>query len=51
MQSAYVEVGAGERVGDEVVLLGEGLESRDLAGEWGMTPQEVLVRLGMPGGQ
>jgi len=46
MQSAYVEVPPGARVGDEVVLVGDGLSPQDLAPEWAMTPQEVLLRLG-----
>ena len=45
MQSSFVEVGASDRAGDEVVLLGDGL-SEQLVGEaWKMSPHETLVRL------
>ena len=45
MQSAYIEAEDGDQVGDEVVLLGGGLESPEIATAWGCSPQEVLVRL------
>lgn len=45
MQSAYVETGPDDRVGDEVILLGDGLEAHDIAPSWGCTPHEVLLRL------
>ena len=50
MQSAFVEVGPGVRVGEAVTLLGwagDGGEvtERDVAASWGVSPQEVLVRL------
>ena len=48
MQSAYVEVGETDRVGDPVVLLGDGLESDEIAPDWGSTPHEVLLRLAGP---
>jgi alanine racemase len=45
MQSAFVELGPGDRVGDEVVLLGDGVSEADVAGDWRCTPQEALYRL------
>jgi alanine racemase len=45
MQSAYVECAAGDRVGDEVVLLGDHLSEDLVAAGWGTTPQLVLVHL------
>jgi alanine racemase len=45
MQSAYVEIGLTDGAGDEVILLGEGLEAEELAGAWGASGQEVLVSL------
>ena len=45
MQSAFVELSPRDRVGDEVVLLGDGLTEMDVAREWLCTPHEVLIRL------
>jgi len=45
MQSAFVELGAADKPGDEVVLLGDGLTEDDAAGAWDVSPQETLVRL------
>ena len=45
MQSAFVELAPGDQVGDEVVLLGEGVTEADVAAAWQMTPHEALVRL------
>jgi alanine racemase len=45
MQSAFVEIGENDRVGDDVVLLGDGLEPETVAKEWNCTPHEVIVRL------
>ena len=45
MQSAFVEIGSADRIGDEVILLGEGLTEIDVAMEWGTTPHEALLRL------
>ncbi len=45
MQSSFVEVDQSDRAGDEVVLLGEGLEAEMVGKAWGSTPQEALVRL------
>jgi alanine racemase len=45
MQSAFVEIGTGDRVGDEVVLLGDGLSEADLANAWKTTEQQVLLEM------
>ena len=45
MQSAFVELGPGDKAGDEVVLLGDGLTVYDVANAWGTTPHEALLRL------
>jgi alanine racemase len=56
MQSAFVEIGPSDRVGDDVVLLGSDTDAtnpdelsrvteRAVALAWGTSPQEVLVRL------
>jgi alanine racemase len=45
MQSAYVQAAAGDKAGDEVVLLGDGLEADEIGRDWNASPQEVLVSL------
>ncbi len=45
MQTAFVELGVGDRPGDEVVLLGDGLSLEDQAQAWETSRQEVLLRL------
>jgi len=47
MQSAFVEIGAGDRRGDEVLLLGDepGIDEAAVAGSWSASQQEVMVRL------
>lgn len=45
MQSAFVEIGASHRPGDEVVLLGDTLSEQDVATAWGTTPHEAMFRL------
>ena len=45
MQSAFVECSAGDRVGDEVVLLGDGIAEQDVAASWQCTPHEVVLRM------
>jgi alanine racemase len=45
MQTAYVEVSEADKVGDEVVLLGDELMPEELGKEWGCTPHEALFRL------
>jgi alanine racemase len=49
MQSAFVEIGKLDRVGDEVVLLGFGLTPEAIAEKWNCTPHEVIVRLAASG--
>ena len=51
MQSAYVECAAGDKVGDEVVLLGDALTEDAVAAAWGTTPQLVVVHLCAAGGR
>jgi alanine racemase len=45
MQTAFVELGPGDEVGDEVVLLGDEVTEHDVAEAWRTTPQEALLRL------
>ena len=45
MQSAFIECVAADQVGDEVVLIGDGLEAEEIAANWKASPQEVLVSL------
>lgn len=45
MQSAFVEIGNGDRVGDEVVLLGEGLSEAEIATAWQCSEQQALSTL------
>jgi alanine racemase len=45
MQSAFIEADGADRVGDEAILLGDGLEADDIAPPWNASPQEVLVSL------
>lgn len=42
MQSAFVELAPGDRRGDEVVLLGEGLTEAEVASAWECSEQQVL---------
>ncbi len=43
MQSAFVEIGPGDNLGDEVVLLGDSLRELDVAESWGASEQQVLL--------
>jgi len=45
MQSAFVEAGPEDRVGDDVVLLGKNLSESDLAASWNCSPHEALISL------
>jgi alanine racemase len=45
MQSAFVEVGPRDKVGDQVVLLGNGITPQSIAAAWGTSPQEALLKL------
>ena len=49
MQSAFVETGPHDRVGDPVTLLGPGVSVSELANHWGTSAQEVLVSLSRAG--
>ncbi len=43
MQSAFVEIGPGDNLGDEVVLLGDSLRELDVSEAWGASEQQVLL--------
>jgi alanine racemase len=45
MQTAFVEVAPDDQVGDEVVLLGDGLSEQQVATAWIVSPQEAIYRL------
>jgi alanine racemase len=45
MQSAFVEIGPGDNLGDEVVLLGDSLRELDVAQAWGASEQQVLLTM------
>jgi alanine racemase len=45
MQSSFVEAGAGDKLGDYVTILGEGLEADEIGRAWGCSAQQVLVSL------
>jgi alanine racemase len=45
MQSAYVEIGANDRAGDRVYLLGEGITEAQIAAAWKCSEHEALVNL------
>jgi alanine racemase len=45
MQSAYVEAAENDRVGDEVVLLGDGISETALGNAWNCSPQDALFRM------
>ena len=49
MQSAFVEITANERPGDEVVLLGEALTEDPIASGWNTSPHDVLLRMASAG--
>ncbi|HEY8669159.1 MAG TPA: alanine racemase, partial [Tepidisphaeraceae bacterium] len=49
MQSSYVELGDTDSVGDQVVLLGDGLSEAQVAKAWGTSPHEALLRLASMG--
>lgn len=49
MQSAFIEIGATDKTGDQVTLLGNGLSPEVIAKEWSCTPHEVIVRLAASG--
>jgi alanine racemase len=45
MQSSYVEIGANDRTGDEIVLLGDGISVDDIAAARNTSAQEALLRM------
>jgi len=45
MQSAFVEIGPGDKAGDEVVLLGDSPSAADVARAWGASEQQALFYL------
>lgn len=45
MQTSFVEIGATDKVGDEVVLLGEDLTVEEIGKDCNVTPHEALWRL------
>jgi alanine racemase len=49
MQSAYVEISPGDRPGEEVILLGDGLTEAQIAAEWETAAHEVLLRMARMG--
>ena len=49
MQSAFVEITESDRVGDEVVLLGEANPETTIAEHWRSSSQEVVVALASSG--
>jgi alanine racemase len=49
MQSAFVELGPTDKVGDELVLLGDGLTEAEVAAQWGCSEQQALFALARMG--
>jgi len=45
MQSAFVEIGTGDRNGDEVIFLGDGLAEAEVATAWKCSEQQVLATM------
>ena len=45
MQTAFVEIGSEDNLGDEVVLLGDGLTEGEIAAAWQTSEQQVLSML------
>lgn len=45
MQSAFVECAPGDRVGDEVELLGDAVTVEEVVAAWRSSPQEALLRM------
>jgi len=44
MQTSFVEIGARDKAGDEVILLGDDLTVEEIGAAWNVTPHEVLWR-------
>ena len=49
MQSAFVELGPADRVGDAVTLLGDGVTEDEVAAAWATTPHHALLQLAASG--
>jgi alanine racemase len=49
MQSAFVELGLDDRVGDAVTLLGDRVTEDDVAAAWGTSPHHALLQLASSG--
>ncbi len=49
MQSSFVELGQDDHVGDEVVLLGDGLSEDNVARTWHVSPHHALLQLASAG--
>ncbi len=49
MQSGFIELGAGDKVGDEVVLLGDDVHEDHVGASWETSPQQALVQLAAAG--
>jgi alanine racemase len=45
MQSAFVLLESGDKIGDEVILLGDGMTEAELAAAWKVSAQEALTRI------
>ncbi|HET6249979.1 MAG TPA: alanine racemase [Tepidisphaeraceae bacterium] len=45
MQTAFCEIAGSDKVGEEVVLLGDSLKLQDIAVAWKSSPHEVLTRM------
>ncbi len=45
MQSAFVELGPNDRIGDAVTLLGDGITEDDVAAAWSGSPHHALLQL------
>jgi alanine racemase len=43
MQSSYVTLCESDRLGDDVVLMGDGLSEADIAFAWGVTPHHAML--------
>ncbi len=49
MQSAFVELGAHDKIDDDVTLLGDTLTEDDVATAWGTSPHHALLQLASSG--
>ncbi len=49
MQSAFIELGPDDRIGDPVTLLGDGVSEDDVAAGWSTSPHHALLQLASAG--